>query len=101
MKVNYSHWLPIAALTLLLATPLRATNEVATAKFDWLDTKRERTVPVKIYYPSTGNGPFPIIIFSHGLGGSRDGYEYLGRYWTSHGYVSVHVQHIGSDDAVW
>jgi dienelactone hydrolase len=56
---------------------------------------------VKIYYPKTGDGPFPVIVFSHGLGGSREGYEYLGRCWASHGYVSVHVQHIGSDAAVW
>jgi predicted dienelactone hydrolase len=58
-------------------------------------------VPVKIYYPKDGEGPFPIIIFSHGLGGSREGYEYLGKQWASWGYVSVHVQHVGSDNAVW
>ncbi len=74
--------------------------EVETVKYDWHDQKRNRDVPAKIYYPKTG-GPFPVIIFSHGLGGSRDGYEYLGRHWASHGYVSVHVQHLGSDSAVW
>lgn len=75
--------------------------QVETVKFDWVDPKRDRKVPVKIYYPKTGKGPFPVIIFSHGLGGSRDGYEYLGRYWAGHGYVSVHVQHLGSDSSVW
>jgi predicted dienelactone hydrolase len=75
--------------------------QVETVKFDWVDQKRERKGPVKIYYPKEGKGPFPVIIFSHGLGGSRDGYEYLGRYWAGHGYVSVHVQHLGSDSAVW
>jgi len=73
---------------------------VEAIRYDWRDAKRERKVPVKIYYPR-GEGPFPIIVFSHGLGGSREGYEYLGRYWASYGYVSVHVQHPGSDDAVW
>ncbi len=62
-------------------------------------------VPVKIYYPKPAEGkeagPCPVIIFSHGLGGSREGYKYLGEYWASYGYVSVHLQHIGSDDAVW
>ncbi|WP_160164483.1 alpha/beta hydrolase family protein [Pedosphaera parvula] len=77
------------------------TNEVETIKFDWKDEKRDRLVPVKIYFPKSGKGPFPVIIFSHGLGGSRDGYKYLGEYWASHGYVSVHLQHIGSDDSVW
>ena len=74
---------------------------VASVLYDWTDASRERQVPVKIYYPETGKGPFPVIVFSHGLGGSREGYEYLGSHWASHGYVSVHPQHLGSDDAVW
>jgi predicted dienelactone hydrolase len=73
---------------------------VETISFDWHDKARDRDVPVKLHYPKTGAGPFPVIIFSHGLGGSRDGYEYLGRHWASHGYVSVHLQHKGSDTAV-
>jgi len=77
------------------------TFAVDSVLYNWHDSARDRDVPVRIYYPATGNGPFPVIIFSHGLGGSRDGYEYLGRCWGSHGYVSVHVQHIGSDAAVW
>ncbi|HEX4961097.1 MAG TPA: acetylhydrolase [Thermoanaerobaculia bacterium] len=74
---------------------------VATVSYDWTDSTRNRKVPVKIYYPEKGPGPFPVIVFSHGLGGTREGYEYLGRHWASCGYVSVHVQHLGSDDAVW
>ncbi|MSR64957.1 MAG: acetylhydrolase [Verrucomicrobiae bacterium] len=74
---------------------------VEVTKQEWQDGKRDRQVPVTIYSPKTGAGPFPVIIFSHGLGGTRDGYEYLGRHWASHGYVSVHLQHIGSDDSVW
>ncbi|HYG61513.1 MAG TPA: alpha/beta fold hydrolase [Thermoanaerobaculia bacterium] len=75
-------------------------HQVETSLFEWTDTARGRTVPVKIYSPQ-GAGPFPVIVFSHGLGGSRDGYEYLGRHWASHGYVVVHVQHPGSDSSVW
>jgi predicted dienelactone hydrolase len=74
---------------------------VETIKYEWQDAKRNRPVPVKIYYPVTQGESLPVIIFSHGLGGSRDGYEYLGRHWASRGYISVHVQHRGSDDAVW
>jgi len=76
-------------------------HAVEIVRYDWHDTRRNRTVPVKIYFPKAGNGPFPVIIFSHGLGGTREGYEYLGRHWASHGYVSVHLQHPGSDDGVW
>lgn len=86
------------------ATPaypgLGAGSQVAYLRADWFDARRDRKVPVKIYFPSTG-GPFPVIVFSHGLGGSREGYEYLGRYWAAHGYVSAHIQHLGSDDGVW
>jgi predicted dienelactone hydrolase len=78
-----------------------AKFEVGTILYDWHDAKRDRNVPVKIYYPKSGKGPFPVIIFSHGLGGSREGYEYLGQAWAKHGYVSVHLQHLGSDAAVW
>jgi predicted dienelactone hydrolase len=47
------------------------------------------------------DAPAPIILFSHGLGGSREGYEYLGRHWAGCGFVSVHLQHQGSDDQLW
>jgi len=81
--------------------PAAEPNLVQVLREDWQDTKRDRKVPVKIYFPKQGTGPFPVIIFSHGLGGSRDGYEYLGHHWASAGYVSVHVQHLGSDTSVW
>jgi predicted dienelactone hydrolase len=68
---------------------------------DWLDAKRNRSVPVLIYLPTDARGPMPTVLFSHGLGGSREGYAYLGRYWAEHGYVSVHLQHQGSDETVW
>lgn len=67
----------------------------------WKDEKREREVPVKIYFPKGDEGPWPMILFSHGAGGSREGYEYLGKHWASHGYFTVHLQHKGSDEAVW
>jgi predicted dienelactone hydrolase len=74
--------------------------EVETSTFDWKDAKRDRVVPVRLYVPK-GKGPFPVVLFSHGLGGSRDNCAYLGQHWASHGFVSVHMQHKGSDNAVW
>ena len=103
MKITRRHFLfvtaalPLAAWAAPYVTPTQAT-EIWRA--DWRDAGRNRTVPVKIYYPQ-GDGPFPVIIFSHGLGGTREGYEYLGTFWAAHGYASVHLQHVGSDDAVW
>lgn len=74
---------------------------VEVVRYTWHDDARNRDVPVKIYYPAKGSGPFPVILFSHGLGGTRENYEYLGQYWAGCGYVSVHLQHLGSDDSVW
>ena len=59
------------------------------------DEVRGKDIPLKIYYP-LGKGPFPVIIFSHGLYGSRDAYFALGQYWASHGYVSIHPSHADS-----
>jgi predicted dienelactone hydrolase len=75
--------------------------KVEFMEYDWVDSDRNRQVPARIYYPKSTKRPSPVIIFSHGLGGSREGYEYLGRHWASYGYVSVHVQHRGSDEALW
>lgn len=59
------------------------------------DSARNKDIPLKIYYPD-GPGPFPVIIFSHGLYGSKDGYFALGEYWASYGYVSIHPSHADS-----
>ena len=71
---------------------------------DWLvdpvDAKRDRVVPLKLYVPTTDK-PVPVVLFSHGLGGSRNNNGYLGRYWAEAGYVAVFIQHIGSDESVW
>ena len=41
---------------------------VASEELQWFDAGRSRQAPVKIYYPSAGKGPFPVVLFSHGLG---------------------------------
>jgi polyhydroxybutyrate depolymerase len=82
-------------------SPPSPSLEAAELRVDWQDAKRERQVPAKLYFPRTGNGPFPVIVFSHGLGGSREHYEYLARHWAGCGYVSVHLTHLGSDDSLW
>jgi predicted dienelactone hydrolase len=64
------------------------------------DAARNRDVPVRIYLPANEK-PEPVVLFSHGLGGSRAGSEFLGEHWAARGYVVVFVQHPGSDDAVW
>jgi dienelactone hydrolase len=72
-------------------------------RFDWIDSQRQRSVPAKLYLPTANAdiGSVPLVVFSHGIGGSRDGYSYLGRYFAAHGYASLHVQHVGSDRQLW
>jgi predicted dienelactone hydrolase len=70
---------------------------------DWTDSTRGRSVPARLYLPNaaTAEQPVPLIIFSHGLGGSRNGYTYLGTHWASQGFASLHLQHVGSDRSLW
>ena len=66
----------------------------------WTDAVRNRTLPLRVRLPDA-RGPRPVILFSHGLGGSVDGGRYWGEQWASHGFVVIHIQHPGSDEAVW
>ena len=64
------------------------------------DAARKRDIPLRVYLPA-GSGRAPVVLFSHGLGGSRNGSAFLGEHWAARGYVAVFVQHPGSDDSVW
>ena len=79
------------------------TVEVITQDLDWFDRARQRAVPVRLYLPPGHDerGALPLVVFSHGIGGSRRGYSYLGRYFASQGYASLHLQHVGSDRSLW
>jgi dienelactone hydrolase len=59
-----------------------------------------RDLPIRLYLPSERD-PAAVVLFSHGLGGSREGGRYLGRHWSARGYVAVFIQHPGSDTSVW
>ncbi len=82
--------------------PLAAVSATSPAPIDLTmhDTKRDRDIPLRIYCPATSK-PAPVVLFSHGLGGTREGNSYLGHHWAARGYVAVFLQHAGSDAAVW
>jgi predicted dienelactone hydrolase len=82
--------------------PLRLVSGEAGAVQDLVvhDPERKREIPVRIYLP-VGVSRAPVVLFSHGLGGSREGSEFLGRHWSARGYVAVFMQHHGSDESVW
>ena len=80
-----------------------AAPAFSVQEFDWQDSRRNRAVPVRLYWPAVASAgrPVPLIVFSHGIGGTRRGYSYLGQFWASQGYASLHLQHVGSDRAIW
>lgn len=77
-----------------------APDEVQTVELTVKDAERQRDLPLRIYLPKS-RGPAPVVLFSHGLGGNRDGSAYLGKHWAARGFVSVFLQHPGSDDSLW
>ncbi len=64
------------------------------------DEGRQRDIPLRVYLSATA-GKAPVVLFSHGLGGSRENSPYLGQHWGARGFVVVYLQHPGSDEAVW
>ena len=127
-KASQHRWavLAVFGFAILFAQPVNsgpveaATNQQASAEaagvvsvdpslfttqtFQWKDVARDRSVPAKLYLPvglKLSAGGLPLVVFSHGIGGSMDGYSYLGRYFAAHGYASLHVQHVGSDRQIW
>ncbi len=66
----------------------------------WRDAARGRDIPVRIRIPD-GDGKVPVILFSHGLGGSVDAGTTWGEAWSENGFAVVHVQHPGSDASIW
>lgn len=81
---------------------LRAQGDTATGHAideTWPDASRQRTVPVRLRWPDARRhaGPWPVVLFSHGLGGTRDGGRVWAEAWVHAGFVVVQLQHPGSD----
>ncbi|WP_165793826.1 alpha/beta hydrolase family protein [Hyphococcus luteus] len=73
----------------------------ALVRYDvWTDEERGRDIKVKLYAPETDE-PAPVVIFSHGLGGSVEAAPYFGKQLSSHGFLVIYIQHPGSDAEVW
>lgn len=99
-------WFAIALLCLpddSAYDPLRTSGtQVMTADRTVHDANRDREIPIRIYAADDAHGgSAPVVLFSHGLGGSRYGSSFLGRHWAARGYVAVFLQHPGSDEGIW
>ncbi len=97
--------LTIAWLALIAAPTARAADDDPTlpGPFD-VETSRHTLdrplviggmadTSVSIWYPSGGAGPFPLVVFSHGLDGTPAADSVFLRHLASHGYVVAAPQH--------
>ena len=112
--------IPVSAIVLAFASMLTALagpagRYVPAAAYDPLaadaanpathdlvinDAARSRKIPVLVYLPARVT-PAPVVLFSHGLGGSRAMSAYLGLHWARRSYVAIFLQHPGSDADLW
>ncbi|MCU0252707.1 MAG: hypothetical protein MUE61_21150 [Vicinamibacterales bacterium] len=71
--------------------------KVASQDLVLRDEKRQKDLEVRVRYPAVAQdapGRFPLVVFSHGAGGSRDAFPDLTAHWASHGYIVVLPTHV-------
>ena len=109
-RMFITHAVGLAAGVIAASFPYRGAQASAlplaghrVVDLDLLDTERRRPIPSRLYLPQGARPaqPVPLVVFSHGLGGSRMGYRYLGSHWADEGIASLHPQHVGSDSRIW
>lgn len=88
----------LAGLT--AAGAAHAAGPVTLCEGVWLDAVRARPVPVRIRMPA-GTGKVGVILFSHGLGGSRDAGSIWAHAWAEAGFAVINLQHAGTDSAIF
>lgn len=88
----------LALITLMAATSAQAATVCDGAIVD--SARQNRRIPVRMRLPA-GPGPHPVILFSHGLGGSLDAGTRWAIPWADEGFAVIHLQHPGSDASLW
>jgi predicted dienelactone hydrolase len=78
-----------------LASGPYTVTEVATLILH--DAKRNKDVHIRVFYPND-SGKYPVIVFSHGAGGSQNCCDGLTRHWATYGYITIQPTH--DDSAV-
>ncbi len=84
--------------------PIATTGayQVGSVVRSWVDPDRveafgngveRRRLTVEFWYPSSGDGPFPLIVFSHGAFGVRRSNLSLFNELASHGYIVASIDH--------
>lgn len=123
MKTGMRAWrglLAAACIALTSVAPARAQQQelyhsekgphaVTQVDKTWRDESRQRDIPVRMFLPEPVKAEdakekappekMPVIVFSHGLGGSRTSYSHFGQHMASWGYIVILPTHEGSDTA--
>jgi dienelactone hydrolase len=81
--------LPVSTTTMTFVDTSRPTPP-----WDGMPARPSRTLVTSVWYPAksesatkAGQGPYPLIVFAHGLGGSPQDYRTLLTAWAAAGYV--------------
>lgn len=56
------------------------------------DARRNKDLHLRVFYPAEA-GNYPVIVFSHGAGGSQSCCDALTRHWASYGYITLQPTH--------
>jgi predicted dienelactone hydrolase len=59
------------------------------------DAERGKDLQIRVVFPADGER-YPVVVYSHYSGGSKDEYGPLVRHWASHGYVVILPNHSDS-----
>ena len=98
----------LAVLVVLVACPSYAGvmdlykslrgNEDVNVVYPVIVDRPDRLIPLplRITWPS-GEGPYPLIVFSQGAVCPKNMYASVTDHWTSHGYVTIVPVHIDSE----
>ncbi|MCC5641693.1 alpha/beta hydrolase [Nostoc sp. CHAB 5824] len=75
------------------------SDQVKILNLSLNDQKRDRKIPIDIYWSTAATANKPVIVFSHGFGSVRTDLRYLAEHLASHGYVVAALEHPGSNEA--
>lgn len=53
-------------------------------------------LPLLVRFPEGADAPIPLIVFSHGMGGSSEAFDEVTAHWASHGFVVILPTHADS-----
>ena len=74
------------------------TAQVKILNLSLNDQKRDRKIPVDVYWSTAATANKPLIVFSHGFSSVRTDLRYLAEHLASHGYVVAALEHPGSNE---